>query len=155
MQVTVELQDMFSYSMVPVYIIVPLLVAAFVAFFLMKRKRTKKEKVPQIKTVQPLNIFAVKAKYNQILMDIERSYSEKKITGRVAYQELSKVIRHFVYEVTGIKVHRFTLTEIQNANMPQLSALIAECYAPEFAVENYSNVLDSIKRARKVIEEWN
>lgn len=155
MQVTVELQDMFSYSLVPVLIIVPLLVAALVAFFLMKKKTDQKEKVPQIKRVQPLNLFAVKAKYNQILMDIEKRHAESKITNRVAYQELSKAIRHFVYEVTGIKVHQYTLTEIQKANIPKLSALIEECYAPEFAVESYSNVQDSIKRARKVIEEWN
>lgn len=64
------------------------------------------------------------------------------------------MIRHFVYEMTGIKVHYNTLDEIRKLNMPTLFAMIEECYVPEFSVDKNGNIYDTMNKARMVIKEW-
>lgn len=155
MQITVKLQDMFSYSPIMVFVYIILVIIFVVVFWPRKKKEPKKQEIPKAKVIPTTTIMDLKNKYIKILTDIEMRHSENKITDRVAYQELSALVRNFVFEVTGIKVQNYTLEDIKKANLPKLYELIAECYVPEFAAENNSNVQDSIKRARKVIGEWN
>ncbi len=152
MQTTVKLQDMFSYSFIGIIGLV-LLFLALVVFLIVKYAKPKKP--PVVRPIRIENIFTIKQKYVQILIGIVQKYQEKKISDRVAYQELSKAIRHFVYDVTGIRVQNYTLEEIRYVNMPNLYYLIAECYAPEFATDNDADFYQTIEKARKVIEEWN
>ena len=63
-------------------------------------------------------------------------------------------IRMFVYEVTGIKVQKYTLTEIRRVNIPQLTNLVREYYEPEFAREARADVKTSLYRTRMLIESW-
>ena len=60
----------------------------------------------------------------------------------------------FVFEVTGIKVQHYTLTEIRRVNIPQLTNLVREYYEPEFARETRADVRASIFRTRSLIESW-
>lgn len=159
MQTTVELQDMFSYSFIlmalAVIVVVMIAVIALIVYFSSRKKPEQMEMVvpaPQAKPVQRINI---KKKYCTMLNDLEKKCRGNQISNRVAYQQLSKIIRHFVHEATGVKVHNYTLEEIRKINMPNLYSVIAECYTPEFATENSSNIYETINRARKVIEEWN
>ena len=153
MQISVELQDMFSYSPVIVYVILLLFLATLIIYLLKKYKT--REKTPKVKVAKPKDIPSIKNKYCKILMDIDRKYTENKLSDRLAYQELSKAIRYFVYEVTGIRVQNYTLDEISKLNIPNLYRLVEDCYVPEFAIENNCNIHESITKARKVIEEWN
>lgn len=155
MQITVKLQDMFSYSPIMVFVYIILVIVFVVVYWPRKKKELRKQEIPKAKVIPAKSIMDLKNKYIKILTDIEIRHSENKITDRMAYQELSALVRNFVFEVTGIKVQNYTLEDIKKANLPKLYELIAECYVPEFAAENNSNVQDSIKRARKVIGEWN
>ena len=153
MPITVELNDMHSYS--PVYFIVIFSVVlisilAFAVVYILKN-RTKKEPVVK-KHVNPVS---TKHKYIKMLGATEKDYHENKINNRSAYEQISKIVRCFVYEITGVKTHNFTLDEIRKINMPSLYAMINECYMPEFAFDNDGNVQESLMKARKVIEEWN
>ncbi len=152
MQISVELQEKFS--CVPNMIAIILLGIAIVVLIVLSGKKKvvkQKETLPK-KSVK--NLFVIKQKYDECLLDLENKYMEQKISCRLAYQELSKVIRQFVYEMTGIRVQNYTLEELKRINMPELYEVIAECYGPEFAAENNCNLQDSIKRARMVVEEW-
>ncbi len=152
MQTTVELQDMFSYLPIgPIGILV--LCVAVILYVLIKHKKPKKP--PVVKTIQKESIAVIKQKYAQMLLQLEYAYQEKQISERAAYQELSKVVRHFVYDATGIRVQNYTLDEIRQVNMPNLYYLIAECYVPEFATENEADFVQTIGKARKVMEQWN
>ena len=90
-----------------------------------------------------------------IVMDLEARYEMGKVSEKEAYQELSKYIRHFVHDVTGIRVQNYTLEDIGRLNMPMLYYLIAECYAPEFSADASGNLGESIRKAREVIYGWN
>lgn len=155
--ITVELEDMFSYSPAGliVAIIILILIAALVIILAIKKHRKPENKVIEVKQVEGNRLESYKAKYIAVLDAILEKYSRGEITERAAYQELSKAIRHFVHAVTGIKVQNYTLSEIGKINLPNLYYLIAECYVPEFDENGTGDVSSTVYKARKVIEEWN
>lgn len=155
MPITVELQDMHSYSL-----IMPAVVAVFVAVSIAIAlaiiiKRNKKEPARPNIEMPVAKRVNIKQKYYELLSDLEKKCRDNKISNRKAYQELSRITRHFVYEATGVKVHNYTLQEIERTNITSLHSVISECYVPEFAIDKDGDIYGSITRARKVIEEWN
>lgn len=155
MQTTVKLQYMYSYSPIIVFVFGVLLVGFIILIWPRKRKVASQKKEAKVKVAPVKSIPTVKEKYNEILVNIEKRYAQNEISGRTAYQELSKIVRDFVSEMTGIKVQNYTLEEIEKVNLPKVHEIIAECYAPEFAPKSSGNVQNSVKKARKVIGEWN
>lgn len=153
MPITVELQDMFSYSPIPI-IVIALIVIIPLILLLIKAIKAKKKTIKDVPKPKPVNVAHVKNKYIKMLDNIVQRRQNNKISDRDAFQELSKVIRHFVFDLTGIKVQNYTLEEIGKLNIPNLYYLIAECYVPEFAEDDKTEVYDTINKARKVIEEW-
>ena len=154
--ITVELEDMMSYSSIGLIVSIVLLVILLVYVLLriiIKQRKQKPEEITYVPNAKKLE--HIKNKYRNMLTNIEQKRSAEKISERIAYQELSKVIRHFVYDATGIKVQNYTLEEIGRVNIPNLYYLIAECYVPEFSGDDVGNVYDSINKARMVIEGWN
>ncbi len=155
MQVTVELQDKFSYIPIVLLGFATLVITVFLIRWAIKEKTTKQKNVRKKKEIiEPKNVMAIKENYDRMLKEIESRYASRRLSDRQAYQELSRVIRQFVYEMTGIKVQNYTLLEIRGLNMPQLTTLIEECYVPEFAPDHPGEIQDSLKSARKVIKEW-
>lgn len=157
MPITVELQDMFSYSFLLAALVAVLVVMAGVIgliVFLLKKKTKKPEVMKPSSVAKPVSGNQIKEKYYVIINDLEMKCRSGKISNRKAYQELSRIVRRYVYEVTGIKVHHNTLDEIKKRNMPDLYAVIEECYAPEFSVDKMGNIYDTLNKARMVIKEW-
>jgi len=156
MPITVELQEMFSYSFVwAVLAAVLAVVVILLCIFwdkLIKKKEVTTVSMP-VRNIPNKNV--VKQKYSAMINELEQKCREDKITGRQAHQEISKIVRYFVHELTGIKVQNYTLSEIRNTNMPKLYSMIEQCYAPEFAPDSTTDIFKTIKKARKVVEEWN
>lgn len=156
MQITVELQDYFSY--LPLLLFILAGIAGVLLIILWPKKKKEANTKPVVLKPQPLppqNLASLKHKYDGLLVGLFEKRSASKLSDRRAFQELSKIVRDFVFEATGIKVQNYTLSEIKAANLPKLYELIAECYVPEFAMKNNSNVYEAINKARKVVGEWN
>ncbi len=156
--ITVELQEMFSYEKwgtITVIAILAVLLLIGLICLIRKLCKKKKKKVIQANQPKPGKLAMLKSKYQKALAEIAKRHENKVISDRIAYQEMSRVIRRFVFEATGIKVQNYTLEEIQQVNLPQLYYLIAECYKPEFDEAGEGNAQETISKARKVIEEWN
>ncbi len=155
--ITVELQDNFAYLPIGLIVVIVILLAilAYFIFRTIQKNKNKPEEVVQVAQPPVNRLLVLKEKYINMLIDIGNRHNNEELSGRHAYQELSKVIRHFVYDVTGIKVQNYTLDEIRYVNIPILYYLISECYAPEFDTISEGNVYETINKARKVIEEWN
>lgn len=162
MPITVEFQDMFSYSvLLTAGTIVLVLIIGIVGLIVyMKTKNKKKvevkplpvkEKISEIKQLTPEQI---KQKYCAMIDDLEKQCRAGKMSNRKAHQKLSEILRRFVYDLTGEKVHNFTLNEIERLNMPSVSSVIAECYAPEFSVDKDGSIYDTMNKTRMVIREW-
>lgn len=157
--ITVELQDNYSYIML--FLMLFLAAALILLVVLWARKGQKipaKEKavLPTQPPVNPGNhAMGLKRKYDRKLIQLSDEYEKQKISSREAYQMLSRLVRDFAYEMTGVKVQNYTLQELRTTGMPKLAALIEECYVPEFALGNaQGDATESIKKARKVIGEW-
>ena len=116
----------------------------------------KKKDIKNVKIIQPSskNLFDIKNKYLYNIQILIEDLNANKISERIAYQSLSRLIRNFIYEVTNIKVQYYTLEDIKKINMPILSKLVEEYYNPEFERVSKGNVLESIDKTKKVIENW-
>ncbi len=155
-KITVGLQDMYSYSLwlIIIFVLVALVPPVILLISYINKKR--KNKLPEeITPVKSLNLNEIKQKYTGMLVEIIEKYNAGKLSDRHAYQQLSKVIRHFVYDVTGIKVQNYSLSEIKAVNIPMLYYLVDECYEPEFSEQSKGNIVETCEKARQVIAGWN
>lgn len=155
MKITVELQDMHSYSVIMIIIAITFIAISIVFVLIALLKRNKKEILVAKKENSIENRAIIRQKYIGLLNQLESKCRYNKLSNRKAYQELSKITRHFIYEVTGIKVHNYTLQEIKNVEISGLSSVVSECYVPEFSIDKNGDIFSSITKAKRVIEQWN
>lgn len=161
METTITLQDPFSYSLVPIVLLLSVLIGSalvFLTLHLKKKKRRNTEKTakqPENKPTVLLTREQVRKKYLKLADDLGKDYQSGAMSQRECYQNLSQCVRHFVSDMSGRDVTKMTLTELQLMGMPELKQLIEEYYEPEFAKESKADVTGAIARTKKVIEEWN
>lgn len=151
MQIQTELKPMFSYSFIPILIIMIVIISIIIIPKLTKKKEIKK----QIVIPNHKDLMEIKKRYLSKIQELENNFNNKKITNRKAYQELSNIIRNFIFEATNIKVQNYTLKEIEKINMPILYNLVSEYYDPEFSIISEGNIISSINKTKTVIERWN
>jgi len=152
MQTSVDLQEPFSYSICLIILLIALLLIPItkrILEIIVLRKSSLK-----IKRLNPINKERIKQKYINKLNKIEKNFIQSKISNRRAYQNLSIIIRYFVYEITGIKVQNYTLEDIEKLDMPLLYELVNEYYIPEFAEHSYGNFVHSLEKTRNVISNF-
>lgn len=154
MQTFTELQPPFSYSIYPIIIVIVPLFILTIYFFTSKRKNELKT-LPEVKDINLKDLNSIKRKYVHKLQEVDKKINNNEISPRIAYQEISSILRFFVYEVTGIKVSHYTLRDIKKINMPILYELIREYYTPEFSRYSLGDIKSSLEKTRKVIEKWN
>lgn len=159
MQTSINLQEPFTYSVIPLIVVIGLVVAMTCYLIYSKRAKQKikieQEKVKAIPEKNIKNIPVIKGKYLNQLDSIEYKYENKMIELRKAYQLISEAIRLFVFEITDITTQNYSLAEIKKLNIPRLYELIEEYYEPEFASKSIGDFNSSINKARRVINEWN
>lgn len=154
MQTSVSLQEPYSFSIVP--IIVLIIIASALVFVLLFLKKNQKEK-SEVKTIPQRNIKnipAIKNKHLRELEAIEYQYKSNKIELRKAYQLISENIRLFVFEVTDITTQNYSLMEIKKLNIPNLYETIAEYYEPEFSKKPSGDFINSVNKAKDIIQKF-
>ncbi len=153
MQTSVNLQETFNYSLLPLIVIIILAIL----FFYLSRRNKKKEVVEGVKVIPEKNIKnipVIKGKYLDQLESIEYKYSNNAISIREAYQAISQTVRMFVFEITDITTQNYSLAEIKKLNIPHIYELIEEYYEPEFASKSEGDFASSVNKARGVINKW-
>ena len=159
MQTSINLQEPFAYSIIPVIITICLTLIETYYLIYTKKKKEKnmvdEVKVKAIPEKNIKNIPLIKGKYLNQLDTIEYRYTNNMIELRKAYQMISETVRLFVFEITDITTQNYSLTEIKKLNIPILYELIKEYYEPEFACKSVGDFTTSINKARRVINEWN
>ena len=150
MQIESDLKGLFSYSLLPIFIVLIIIVILIILICMTRKKNIKNVVIIPNK----IDLLSIKNKYLVNLDLIMNDYNSNNISERIAYQRLSLLIRNFIYETTNIKVQNYTLSEIQQVNMPILYELVSEYYDPEFAKASKGNFASSITKTRMVIERW-
>ena len=157
MKTTVELQGPFMYLIIWTIIAFIFIAAVVVDQIILRKKlgdRLKRAKQIKIKKISESTLEGKKKKYIGELVCIESDLMNNRITIRTAYHKMSKCIRGFVRDVTGLNVDKYSLSEITSIGIPNLTNLVREYYEPEFARETRSDVKGSIMRTRMTIEGW-
>ena len=147
-----ELRPMFSYSLGMIVLVI--LLIGLILYFIFKPKQ-KKVQAPVVVLPEIKSVFSIKEKHIRQLDQLQAEITLGNITNRKAYHRISSIIRHFIFEMTQIKVQNYSLAEIRKLNMPVLTSLVEEYYDPEFAKESKGDALESLKKTREVIERWN
>lgn len=159
MDITVKLQNPFSYALWPIILLGLVIIGIVVVLIILKLNvRPKKRTAPKTANPQPIksvDVNALRMQYLKQLDDVEQAFRNQKLSIRKAYQNMSAIVRKFVQERTGIKANSYTLEDIKKLNMPQLEALIGEFYSPEFSVKSEGDVFEALEKSRRIIEEWN
>lgn len=156
MEVSVELQENFSYIIWPA-IVIAVLCAAIIIFMILKQRPKKEKPVEQEVIVEPKRTgkLQIKADYIEKLDELLAKLNAGEIDTRECYQRLSEYIREFAFKMTGVDVTKYTLFDLGSINMPNLRTLIQEYYSPEFEYESKGDAVGAIERTRRVIEGWN
>ena len=97
----------------------------------------------------------LKKEYLAKLARIESAFEADPTSIRLTYEKMSKLIRSFAYNATGIEVQKYTLYEIRLANMNALADLVEEYYEPEFDRISAGDARESLKKTKRMIAEWN
>ena len=158
MKTSVELQPVMSFLIWWILIGLVLLALVILAQVIFRnvfaeqlREAKRKHK---LRKIDRKSLPALKGKYLNELGKIDAEIKSGRITIRRGYQKLSRLIRKFANEATGINVDKYTLAEINMLGMPQLTRLVAEYYEPEFARYTKADINVSLQRTKGVIERW-
>ena len=107
MKTSVELQEPMKYM--PVWLIITiclvvLIIAAQIFFRILFKGRLKKDKKLRIKQPPAKTRMQIKRQYIFLLDRLAGEFSSGSRTIRSTYQEMSLLVRNYVYEMTGIRV---------------------------------------------------
>ena len=136
METTVTLQPPLEYSAFWIWIALAILLASFILFgvalYFLRKNLHRAETAPKAPLLDPFDDSA-RTQCIEMIHKILAEYCAHNIDKRTGYQQLSRVIRTFVHDTTGVDVEKSTLKEIKQMQIPHLARLIEECYIPEFA----------------------
>lgn len=158
MQNSQELVPPVQYSRI--WLIVGLLLAVVVClvngYILWSTRKKKIRSIEHLPVLKPVvvSIDALKQKYFTLITEIEVQYRKNEIDARQVHLLLSTTARLFVFEVKGVSVHKFTLTEIKKLDLQALSSVIEEYYPPEFSKLGAGDPVKSIALARRMVQQW-
>lgn len=149
MQSSVQFRGPFYYSqLIVVFLVLVVFTILIIAFF------PKKKKAPVVIRPPKKDLNLLKQEYLKKIEVLKDDVDQKKISSKRAYQLLSKIIRHFIFDATNINVKTVSLKEIRSLKVPYLEELMNEYYVPEFAYLVDGNIEKSIERTKEVITLW-
>jgi hypothetical protein len=154
MQTSVSLQEPYSFSIVPIIVLIIIASALVFVLLFLKKNKNEKSEVKAIPQKNIKNIPAIKNKHLRELEAIEYQYKSNKLELRKAYQLISENVRLFVFEVTDITTQNYSLTEIKKLNIPNLYETIAEYYEPEFSKKPSGDFINSVQKAKTIIQKF-
>ena len=148
MRITVDLQDvrMFSFFWL-LAAVIGLAAAVFLVYQVIGRDRLTQKAAEQEVSLQD--------KYLGKLDRLEQEYLHNQISVRNAYQALSRTVREYGSELTGIPMDRLTLAEIRLHGSGKAAHLVERYYEPEFAEYAEDRFIHEIHYAKEVIRAWN
>ena len=148
MRITVNLQDvrMFSFFWL-LAAVIGLAAAVFLVHQLIGKNRLAQKAAEEEVSLQD--------KYLGKLDHLEQEYLHNQISVRNAYQALSRTVREYGSELTGIPMDRLTLAEIRLHGSGKAAHLVERYYEPEFAEYAEDKFIHEIHYAKDVIRAWN
>lgn len=148
MNITVALQDVRMFSF---FWLLAALTGLAAAVFLVHQVLGKHRQIQKAAVEE----VSLQDKYLEKLKHLEQEYLHNQISVRSAYQTLSRTVREYGSELTGIPMDRLTLAEIRLHGSGKAAHLVERYYEPEFAEYAEDKFIYEIHYAEEVIRAWN
>ncbi|MDO4192432.1 MAG: hypothetical protein Q4D46_03620 [Erysipelotrichaceae bacterium] len=148
MNITVALQDVRMFSF---FWLLAALTGLAAAVFLVHQVLGKHRQIQKAAEEEA----SLQDRYLGKLDHLEQEYLHNQISVRNAYQALSRTVREYGSELTGIPMDRLTLAEIRLHGSGKAAHLVERYYEPEFAEYAEDKFIHEIHYAKEVIRAWN
>ncbi len=123
-------------------------------FWLTREKKLKTVSSLQAKPAAQVDMYALRAKYLKLIDDAVLAYNSGTISARILHNQLSLLVRGFVYEACGFPAPRLTLSDLKKSRQRELTQLIEQLYPVEFAMITTANAQVATEAARKLVNTW-
>lgn len=153
MQSKVNLEGQFSYNVIGLILFI-ILILVFITYIVYKIINNNINTNKDSSNKPTKDIIKIKNNYLHQINVLFDELNSNQIKSRTAYNRLSILIRKFIKETTEIDLLKSSLSEIKKKDTGILYDLIKEYYEPEFSKNNKGDIISSINKTRKVIEEW-
>jgi hypothetical protein len=117
-----------------------------------KRKPKTIEQLPPAPT--DFDLDRLKAKYLQLIDECYQNYQVHKTDLKGLHRGLSMTARYFVYEARHFPAPRLTLADLKYAPFPELTKVVEEYYAKEFAAVENGTATQAVKAAKDFVNRW-
>jgi hypothetical protein len=148
----------WGWMLLAIGIIAVLILAAWLLIFLTRPKRslTLQGQLPQIAPPTGDVLTMLRMEYNDRIGQIEADYRAGTLTARGANLELSRVVRTFVNEYSGLEAPVLALDDLQRLGVqPALIDAMKRHYYPSiFRRESALDPAAGFEAARKVVASW-
>lgn len=97
----------------------------------------------------------LKAEFLRAINELDQKVDVGELDERMAHQELTRVMRHFVRRSMNVDVRADTVTTLTaHPDTREIGELIGDLYEPDFAPVSTVPFAQSARRAREVIRRW-
>ena len=138
----------------PLWLILGIILFVAIAVYITVILFCTRHKNPLPKIVKPVDLPTLKNKYIALIDEVAALYQHKRISNRIAHQQLSSLIRYFIFEASGFRAHLMTLSDITKTKHQDLAGIIRQYYPSEFSRIESGDVAVSIDNAKRIVERW-
>ncbi|MGM7699882.1 hypothetical protein [Microbacterium sp. A84] len=148
----------WGWMLLAIGIIAVLILAAWLLIFLTRPRRATSVQDPPPQITPPTGevLSMLRMEYNDRISQIEAGYRTGALTARGANLELSRMVRLFVNEYSGLEAPVLALDDLQRLGVqPALIDAMKRHYYPSiFRRESANDPTAGIEAARTVVASW-
>lgn len=100
------------------------------------------------------DIARLKLKYLQLIDECYQNYQLRKTDLKGLHRGLSMTLRYFVFEARHFPAPRLTLADLKSAPFPELTKVVNDYYAKEFAAVEKGTAIQAVNIAKDFINRW-
>ena len=145
MKYSIDLQSPFAFSNYWYVIAISLIAVSFVLRFLLNR-------IFAVQLSSPFRLDKLHHSCAKNISAIEKAYNKDEMQSRDVHQKMSREVRKFIQDVTGLKTGTMVYEDLCRIGRPELAALIREYYEPEFALTSSVDTKSSLEKGRELVE---
>ena len=97
---------------------------------------------------------ALQAAYLQRIDDVEHAAAAGTLGLRAAHQEISRLLRSFIRDATGVDALRMTRQDLERHPLPAAARAVGRLYPGEFGPEPLPPAAASAGIAREAVRTW-
>ncbi len=144
MKYSIDLQSPFSFSNYWYAAAIGLIALAVLLRFLIDR-------LFAVQVRSPFRLDRLHRDCMAKISAIESSYNSNAINSREVHQQMSREVRKFIRNVTGLQAETMVCEDLCRTGRPELAALIKSYYAPEFARTFKVDTKESLEKGRELV----